>query len=100
MSALKLFSVLQCLVLLAMLFSKSASGDSDQGQRSVMSWQEVQRQLQANENAWAPPGTFAAALSTFQAALQVADKSTDSLKKVPILSLFLMLSRSSSLQQH
>lgn len=43
--------------------------------------QEAEQQLQANEHAWAPPGTFAAALSTFTAALQDAIQTTDNLKQ-------------------
>ncbi|KAL0039267.1 hypothetical protein WJX79_000841 [Trebouxia sp. C0005] len=70
-----------CLLLLTMLMSRPASNDADQWQGSFASWEDASKQLQANEHEWAPPGAFAAALSTFKATLQDVTHSTNSLKK-------------------
>ncbi|KAA6419722.1 MAG: hypothetical protein FRX49_10255 [Trebouxia sp. A1-2] len=64
-----------------MLMSRPASNDADQWQGSFASWEDASKQLQANEHEWAPPGAFAAALSTFKATLQDVTHSTNSLKK-------------------
>jgi len=74
--------LLQCLLLLTMLLLRPASNDADQWQGSFASWEDASKQLQANEHEWAPPGAFAAALSTFKATLQDVTHSTNSLKEV------------------
>ena len=74
--------ILQCLVLLSLLLTRPASSETETWPQSSVRLQEAEQQLQANEHAWAPPGTFAAALSTFTAALQDADQTTDGLKQV------------------
>ena len=77
-----LLAFLQCLLLLTMLLLRPASNDADQWQGSFASWEDASKQLQANEHEWAPPGAFAAALSTFKATLQDVTHSTNGLKKV------------------
>ena len=67
---------------LALLVLKLITKDNQQWQGSFANWEEAERQLAANELAWAPPGTFAAALSTFQAALHEAAHTTEQLKQV------------------
>ena len=67
---------------LALLVLKLIAKDNQQWQGSFANWEEAERQLEANELAWAPPGTFAAALSTFQAALHEAAHTTEQLKQV------------------
>lgn len=76
---------LQCTLLLAILIFKPAAKDDPHWQGSFADWEEAEHQLQANELAWVPPGTFAAALSTFQAALQEAAHTTQQLKQVTLL---------------
>lgn len=73
---------MQCMLMLAHVILKLIAKDSQQWQGSFANWEEAERQLEANELAWAPPGTFAAALSTFQAALQEAAHTTEQLKQV------------------
>lgn len=70
-----------CLLMLTMLLLRPASNDADQWQGSFASWEDASEHLQANEHEWAPPGAFAAALSTFKATLQDVTHSTHSLKK-------------------
>lgn len=70
-----------CMLLLVTLVLKLTTKDSQHWQGSFANWEEAERQLEANEAAWAPPGTFAAALSTFQAALQEAAHTTQQLKQ-------------------
>ena len=77
-----LLAFLQCLLLLMMLLLRPASNDADQWQGSFASWEDASKQLQANEHEWAPPGAFAAAVSTFKATLQDITHSTNDLKKV------------------
>jgi len=52
------------------------------GTAANASREDASKQLQANEHEWAPPGAFAAALSTFKATLQDVTHSTNSLKEV------------------
>lgn len=73
------------MLLLVTLVLKLTTKDSQHWQGSFANWEEAERQLEANEAAWAPPGTFAAALSTFQAALQEAAHTTQQLKQVILL---------------
>ncbi len=77
-----MLAFLQCLLLLTMLLLRPASNDADQWQGSFASWEDASKQLQANELEWAPPGAFAAALSTFKATLQDVTHSTNGLQKV------------------
>lgn len=77
--------MLQCALLLALLLLKPAAKDWQHWQGSLADWEEAHHQLEANKDTWAPPGTFAAALSTFQAALQDAGHTTDQLKQVTLL---------------
>lgn len=70
-----------CMLILALVILKLIAKDSQQWQGSFANWEEAERQLEANELAWAPPGTFAAALSTFQAALEEAAHTTHQLKQ-------------------
>lgn len=80
--------LLQCVILVAMLLSRSAPIDDQRWPGCLASWEEAQHQLEANEHAWSPPGTFAAALSAFKATLQDATQSTSRLKKVTVSSGF------------
>ena len=77
--------MLQCTLLLALLLLKPAAKDVQHWQGSFADWEEAHHQLEGNEHAWAPPGTFAAALSTFQATLQDAGHITDQLKQVTLM---------------
>lgn len=76
---------LQCALLLVIFVLKPAAKDSQHWQGSFADWEEAEHQLEANELAWAPPGSFAAALSTFHTALQEAGHTTQQLKQVVLL---------------
>lgn len=69
-----------------MLVLRPAAKDSQHWQGSFADWEEAEHQLEANDLAWAPPGSFAAALSTFHAALQEARHTIQQLNQVHLLS--------------